>query len=132
VPLPRGWASSARPNVLFADDQRADTIAAWGNPHIKTPHLDRLTRAGFSFRNNYCFGLAADPHEMQNLAEDPAHVAEVARLTTLMKGWQKTVGDTQPLSVEEPRPKEVRFDDFIRSPDRGQPDWIVEKYFKKP
>ena len=33
-----------RPNVLvlFADDQRADTIAAWGNPHIRTPNLDRL------------------------------------------------------------------------------------------
>jgi hypothetical protein len=30
-----------RPNVLFifADDQRADTIAALGNPVIKTPNL---------------------------------------------------------------------------------------------
>jgi arylsulfatase A-like enzyme len=47
-----------RPNILFlfADDQRADTIAAWGNPHIKTPNLDRLAAAGFSFRTNYCFG----------------------------------------------------------------------------
>ena len=47
-----------KPNVLFlfADDQRADTIAAHGNPHIKTPNLDRLAAAGFSFRSNYCFG----------------------------------------------------------------------------
>src|SRR5262245_57466802 len=47
-----------RPNVLFlfADDQRADTIAAWGNRHIKTPNLDSLVGRGFSFRNNYCFG----------------------------------------------------------------------------
>ena len=38
----------SRPNILllFADDQRADTIAAWGNPHIRTPNLDRLARAG--------------------------------------------------------------------------------------
>jgi len=53
------WArGAARPNVLFlfADDQRADTIAAWGNSHIKTPNLDRLAAAGFSFRSNYCFG----------------------------------------------------------------------------
>ena len=36
-----------RPNVLFllTDDQRADTIAALGNPVIKTPNLDRLARA---------------------------------------------------------------------------------------
>jgi arylsulfatase A-like enzyme len=47
-----------RPNVLilFADDQRADTIAAWGNTHIRTPNLDRLAARGTSFRNNYCFG----------------------------------------------------------------------------
>ncbi|HOW67382.1 MAG TPA: sulfatase-like hydrolase/transferase [Candidatus Paceibacterota bacterium] len=51
-------SSAAHPNILFlfADDQRADTIAAHGNPHIKTPHLDRLAAAGFSFRNNYVFG----------------------------------------------------------------------------
>ncbi len=47
-----------KPNILFlfADDQRADAIAAHGNPHVKTPNLDRLAAAGFSFRNNYCFG----------------------------------------------------------------------------
>jgi arylsulfatase A-like enzyme len=51
-------AAERRPNVLFlfADDMRADTIAAHGNPHIKTPHLDGLVAAGFSFRNNYIFG----------------------------------------------------------------------------
>src|SRR5210317_2277598 len=47
-----------RPNILFlfADDQRADTIAAHGNPHIQTPHLDSLAKEGFSFRKNYCAG----------------------------------------------------------------------------
>jgi arylsulfatase A-like enzyme len=47
-----------RPNILFlfADDQRADTIAALGNPHIKTPNIDKLVSSGFAFRANYCFG----------------------------------------------------------------------------
>ena len=50
--------SPSKPNILFlfADDQRADTIAAHGNAHIKTPVIDGLTRAGVSFRNNYVFG----------------------------------------------------------------------------
>ena len=50
--------AAKRPNVLFlfADDQRADTIAAHGNPHIKTPNLDRLAASGVSFRNNYICG----------------------------------------------------------------------------
>jgi arylsulfatase A-like enzyme len=50
--------SQKRPNILFlfADDQRADTISAWGNSHIKTPNLDKLVASGFSFRSNYIFG----------------------------------------------------------------------------
>src|SRR5574341_1886276 len=54
-----GTAQSPRGlNVLFlfADDMRADTIAAHGNPHIRTPNLDKLARDGFSFRGNYTFG----------------------------------------------------------------------------
>ena len=50
--------AAERPNILFlfADDQRADTIAAHGNAHIKTLNIDGLVRAGTSFRNNYVFG----------------------------------------------------------------------------
>ena len=49
---------AARPNVLFlfADDQRADTIAALGNPVIKTPNLDRLVRGGLAFNRAYMQG----------------------------------------------------------------------------
>jgi arylsulfatase A-like enzyme len=47
-----------QPNVLllFADDQRPDTIGAYGNPYIQTPNLDRLVGEGFSFRRAYCLG----------------------------------------------------------------------------
>jgi len=47
-----------RPNVLFlfSDDQRPDTIAALGNPVIKTPNLDELANRGFVFSNAYCMG----------------------------------------------------------------------------
>lgn len=45
----------AHPNVLFVmtDQQRFDTIAALGNPHIVTPNLDRLVRRGVTFTNAY-------------------------------------------------------------------------------
>lgn len=51
-------ALAARPNVLFlfADDQRADTIAALGNTNIKTPALDRLCREGLAFSRAYMQG----------------------------------------------------------------------------
>ncbi len=50
--------SQSRPNILFlfADDQRPDTIGAWGNSEIDTPNIDELVADGFSFRNTYTFG----------------------------------------------------------------------------
>src|SRR5688572_2949364 len=50
--------AAERPNILFifTDDQRADTIAALDNRHIRTPNLDRLTAEGVAFRRAYCMG----------------------------------------------------------------------------
>ena len=43
--------TEARPNIIFiiTDQQRYDTIAALGYPHVDTPHLDRLVREGITF-----------------------------------------------------------------------------------
>ncbi len=53
-----GSAAGKQPNILLlvADDQRPDTIAAYGNPYIRTPTLDRLADRGFNFRRAYCMG----------------------------------------------------------------------------
>lgn len=58
VPVPGRGAPPERPNVLFilSDDQRADAIGAHGNPHVRTPSLDRLARRGFSFREAHILG----------------------------------------------------------------------------
>ena len=47
-----------KPNILFIfnDDQRADTIAALGNPVIRTPNLDRLCHQGMAFTRAYMQG----------------------------------------------------------------------------
>ena len=51
-------ADTPKPNVLFLfmDDQQADTIAALGNKHIRTPNLDRLVKRGLSFNRAYMQG----------------------------------------------------------------------------
>jgi len=51
-------AASKQPNVLFlfADDMRADSIGALGNPTVKTPNLDSLVHSSFVFNNAYCLG----------------------------------------------------------------------------
>ncbi len=45
-----------RPNILWicTDQHRYDTIGALGNPHIRTPNLDRLCAEGTAFSTTYC------------------------------------------------------------------------------
>lgn len=41
-----------KPNIVFinTDQQHFQALSAYGNPHLKTPHMDRLVREGYSFR----------------------------------------------------------------------------------
>ncbi len=45
----------SKPNVLFItiDTLRADHLGCYGYPHIQTPHIDRLARAGARFTQAY-------------------------------------------------------------------------------
>ena len=47
--------SKKKPNLLFiwTDEQRADTMAAYGNQKIRTPNLDRLAKQSFVFQKTY-------------------------------------------------------------------------------
>jgi arylsulfatase A-like enzyme len=58
--VPAGAATqvASPPHVLFlfSDDQRADTIRAFGNAGIDTPNLDRLIARGAAFTRAYCMG----------------------------------------------------------------------------
>jgi len=42
--------------VLLSDDQRADTIQALGNPHLRTPAVDALVARGTVCDRAYCMG----------------------------------------------------------------------------
>jgi arylsulfatase len=48
--------SGPPPNILWycTDQQRFDTIAALGNPHVHTPRLDQLVAEGTAFTHTFC------------------------------------------------------------------------------
>jgi arylsulfatase A-like enzyme len=75
------------------------------------------------------FDLGADPDELHNLAGDAAQASRVERLRGRLTEWQRTLGDSQPLTVDRPQPKEKDMTGTPRKPDQWQPDWIVKKYF---
>ena len=52
-----------KPNILWicTDQQRADTIHALGNPHIRTPHIDAMVANGTAFTQAYCQSPVCTP-----------------------------------------------------------------------
>lgn len=82
---------SDRPNILllFTDMQRADTIAALGNPVIRTPALDRLAGMGTAFTRAY----------------SPSPVCVPARHAMHYGRWTSCTGctDNQPMPPDDGR-----------------------------
>jgi len=50
-------------NVVFimTDNQGAWTLGCYGNPDIRTPHIDRLASQGVRFANAYCVNSVCSP-----------------------------------------------------------------------
>lgn len=51
-----GQSSIKNVLILYADDQRFNTIRALGNPEIHTPNLDRLVHRGVTFTRAFTQG----------------------------------------------------------------------------
>jgi arylsulfatase A-like enzyme len=103
--------------LAYEKSQRAVRDRRW--KLIRYPLVDRTQ----------LFDLAADPHELQNLADrNPRKVRE---LTALLQEWQKKLGDRAPLTVANPRPAtfDHRAAEARRRPDRWQPREVVDRYF---
>jgi len=118
-PLWRGEVASLRDSLFLSmsTTQRAVTDGRW--KLIRYPAVD----------HTQLFDLASDPSELVNLAARPEHAARVETLWAELESWQARLGDSQPLRVEEPRPKEVDLTGIPRQPDPWQPRWIRRKYF---
>jgi arylsulfatase A-like enzyme len=94
---------------------------------VRDRHLKLHVYPDINYR--LLFDLEADPLEMTNLAERPERAKDVDRLLDEMKRWQKQLGDTAPLSVQNPKSKEINLTGTPRVLDRWQPEWIRDKYF---
>lgn len=52
-----------KPNILLiqTDQQTAETLGLYGNPIVKTPHLEQLAKNGVLFENTFCNYPACSP-----------------------------------------------------------------------
>ncbi|MCM8532035.1 MAG: sulfatase [Lentisphaeraceae bacterium] len=53
--LPVALTAADKPNILFffTDDQSYDSLGVYGNPDVKTPHIDSLGQRGVVFDRHY-------------------------------------------------------------------------------
>ena len=70
-----GRKMGKRPNVVFilTDDQRWDALSCMGNPHLKTPNIDRLAEEGALFLNHFCTTSLCSPSRASILGGLYAH-----------------------------------------------------------
>jgi len=118
-PIWEGRADGVRDSVFlsFSKIQRSVRDERW--KLIRYPQIN----------HTQLFDLKNDPDELNNLADEPSQAGRVKQMLKQLKNCQQTVGDNLPLTVANPRPKEIDMTGRDRKPDRWQPDWIVRKYF---
>ena len=101
-PVIRGRRRQVRDSILLAyrDFQRAIRRGRW--KLIRYPQIDRTQ----------LFDLEADPHEVHDLAGDPAQASRIRDLLEALRAEQRRFGDTLPLTALQPRPGGVDLDYF--------------------
>lgn len=96
VPLLTGHQTKVR-DVLYnayKNSQRAIRDDRW--KLIRYPLVDRTQ----------LFDLSTDPHELTNLAAQPAHAAKITELTLLLTREMAAYADPHPLTTAHPAPAE--------------------------
>ena len=133
-----------QPNILFimADQMAGPALPMYGNPVVKTPHLEKLAGDGVTFRNAYCNNPICAPsrHSMMagqlasrigaydNAAEMPTSVPTIAHYLrdlgykTCLSGKMHFVGPDQLHGFEDRVTTDIYPADYGWTADWSQTD----------
>ncbi len=120
MPVIKGEEPGVRESIFLAyrDIQRAVRDQQW--KLIRYPKID----------HTQLFDLENDPHELTNLAEEPAHAETVTEMMALLQEWQQAKRDTVALTAAEIQPKEYTLSDYLRVSDPHQPEYTRARFFE--
>ena len=134
-----------RPNILWicTDQQRYDTIACMGNPHIRTPNLDRLAAEGVAFSHAFtqspvctpsraCFLTGRYPRTTRTRQNGQNIPADEVLVTKMLADQGYDCGLSGKLHVSAAQGRvEQRIDDGYRVfhwSHHPNPDWAENAY----
>ena len=120
-PLLEGKSQITRPQIFttYSNLIRAVRDDRW--KLIRWPKIDKTQ----------LFDLANDPLELNDLSQNEDQHTRVLDMTKQLAKLQKDYFDEQPLVDDKRLPEFIDLQTIKRNPDRWQPKWIVDKYFKK-
>ena len=83
----------SRPNIVvfMTDQQRADSIGAYGNPEAETPNLDAFAARGVRFAEAYSQHSACSQSRISMMTGWYPHVAGHRTLDHLLQPWEPNV-----------------------------------------
>ena len=116
--IAEGKAGRSELLLLYQKTQRA--IRFGDHKLIRLPQIDRTL----------LFDLAADPHELRDLSGAPEHAERLAQLGERLRRAQQRIGDELPWTAAEVKPAEIDLSGKRFKPDRWQPQWIRDKYWR--
>lgn len=137
-------AEPPRPNLLFliTDQQTAGALSCAGNPHLKTPNLDRLAARGVRFEKSYCtnplccpsrtsFFTSRMPHELGVNGNTDAEIAAkgVPTMGELFQaaGYETAYAGKWHLQVPFPAFKNGKMPGFTVLPLAGRDPHQIDK-----
>ncbi len=120
TPILDGQSESVRNSVFTA---YRNTVRAVRQGHWKLIRYPDRNRTQL-------FDLASDPLEINNLADSSRYKGVLDELTDLMKRKQMNAGDTIPWTAGTILPSEYDPVKFRQMPDRFQPSYTLERFFK--
>ena len=87
-----------RPNILFifTDQQRADTMACYGNDLIRTPNLNALASRSFVFENGYVSSPICTPSRSTIMTGLWPHVSGCLKNNIRLEDSVSTIADLLP------------------------------------
>jgi arylsulfatase A-like enzyme len=84
--------SPKQPNIVFimSDDHAAHAMSCYGSRINKTPHIDRIARAGMRFDNCFCTNSICTPSRASILTGTYNHINDVTTLGSHMDNRLQT------------------------------------------
>lgn len=82
--------SNRLPNIVFliSDDHSAPDLGCYGNPAVRTPHLDRLAAEGLRFDNGFVASPQCSPNRSAIFSGCSPHTIATSRLHTPYPDWE--------------------------------------------